>query len=101
MYDLIVSNPPYIPSKDMKNLSKEIINYEPKSALDGGLDGLDLIKKVIYKSSHLLRRNGLLAIEIGFNQYKRVSSILRHYRFREISREYDINRNVRCIISTK
>jgi len=100
-YDLIVSNPPYIPSKDIKNLSKDIINYEPKTALDGGLDGLDLIRKVIYKSSHLLKRNGLLAIEIGFNQYKRVSSILRRYRFREISKEYDYNRNVRCIISTK
>lgn len=100
-YDLIVSNPPYIPSKDIKNLSKDIINHEPIIALDGGLDGLDLIKKVIYKSSNLLKRNGLLAIEIGFNQYKRVSSILRHYRFREISREYDYNRNVRCIISTK
>ena len=100
-YDLIVSNPPYIPSKDIKNLSKDIINYEPKTALDGGLDGLDLIKKVIYKSSHLLKRNGLLAIEIGFNQYRRVSSILRRYRFREISKEYDYNRNVRCIISTK
>jgi len=100
-YDLIVSNPPYIPTKDIKNLSKDIINYEPKVALDGGLDGLDLIKKVIYKSSHLLKINGLLAIEIGFNQYKRVSSILRHYRFKEISKEYDYNRNVRCIISTK
>jgi len=100
-YDLIVSNPPYIPSKDIKNLSKDIINYEPKVTLDGGLDGLDLIKKVIYKSSHLLKINGLLAIEIGFNQYKRVSSILRHYRFKEISKEYDYNRNVRCIISTK
>ena len=101
MYDLIISNPPYIPSKDIKNLSKEIINYEPKTALDGGLDGLDLIKKVIYKSSHLLKRNGLLAIEIGFNQYKKVSSILKRHKFREISREYDNNRNVRCIISTK
>ena len=100
-YDLIVSNPPYIPTKDIKNLSKDIINYEPKVALDGGLDGLDLIKKVIYKSSHLLKINGLLAIEIGFNQYKRVSSILRHYRYKEISKEYDYNRNVRCIISTK
>ena len=100
-YDLIVSNPPYIPSKDIKNLSKDIINYEPKTALDGGLDGLDLIKKVIYKSSHLLKRNGLLAIEIGFNQYERVSSILRRYRFREISKECDYKRNVRCIISTK
>tara|TARA_B100000315_G_scaffold216436_1_gene216298 strand:- start:1004 stop:1840 length:837 start_codon:yes stop_codon:yes gene_type:complete len=101
MYDLIVSNPPYIPSKDIKNLSKEVIKYEPKTALDGGLDGLDLTKKVIYKSSHLLKRNGLLAIEIGFNQYTRVSSILRRYRFREISRECDNNRNVRCIISTR
>ena len=100
-YDLIVSNPPYIPSKDIKNLSKDIINHEPIIALDGGLDGLDLIKKVIYKSSNLLKRNGLLAIEIGFNQYKRVSSILRYYGFRETSKECDYNRNVRCIISTK
>ena len=100
-YDLIVSNPPYIPSRDIKNLSKDIIHYEPKIALDGGIDGLDLIKKIIYKSKHLLKRNGLLALEIGFNQYPKVSSILKHHRFREMSKEYDYNRNVRCIISTK
>ena len=100
-YDLIVSNPPYIPSRDIKNLSKDIIHYEPKIALDGGIDGLDLIKKIIYKSKHLLKRNGLLALEIGFNQYSKVSSILKHHRFREMSKEYDYNRNVRCIISTK
>ena len=100
-YDLIVSNPPYIPSKDIKNLSKDIINYEPLVALNGGLDGLDLIRKVIYKSNSLLKRNGLLAIEIGFNQYLKVSSLLRQYRFREMSRECDHNHNVRCIISTK
>ena len=100
-YDLIVSNPPYIPSREIKNLSKDIIHYEPKIALDGGIDGLDLIKKIIYKSKHLLKRNGLLALEIGFNQYSKVSSILRHHRFREMSKEYDYNRNVRCIISTK
>ena len=100
-YDLIVSNPPYILSKDIKNLSKDIINYEPKIALDGGIDGLDLIKKVIYKSKHLLKRNGLFGLEIGFNQYRKVSTILRHYKFREISKEYDYKRNVRCIISTK
>ncbi len=100
-YDLIVSNPPYIPSRDIKNLSKDIIHYEPKIALDGGIDGLDLIKKIIYKSKHLLKRNGLLALEIGFNQYSKVTSILRRHRFREMSKEYDYNRNVRCIISTK
>ena len=100
-YDLIVSNPPYIPSKDIKNLSKDIINYEPLVALNGGLDGLDLIRKVIYKSNSLLKRNGLLAIEIGFNQYLKVSSLLRQCGFREMSRECDHNHNVRCIISTK
>jgi len=100
-YDLIVSNPPYIPSKDIKKLSKDIINFEPKEALDGGLDGLDLIKKVIYKSNILLKRNGMLALEIGFGQYRRVSEILRKYKFKEYSKINDYNGNVRCIITTK
>ena len=100
-YDLIISNPPYIPSKDIKNLSKDIIHHEPKSALDGGIDGLDLIKKVIYKSNHLLKGNGLLVIEIGFNQYRKVADILKRSKFREIGTEFDYNNNVRCIISTK
>jgi len=100
-YDLIVCNPPYIPSKDIKKLSKDIIKFEPKEALDGGLDGLDLIKKVIYKSNILLKRNGMLALEIGFGQYRRVSEILGHYKFKEYSKIYDYNDNVRCIITTK
>jgi release factor glutamine methyltransferase len=100
-YDLIVSNPPYIPSKDIKNLSKDIINHEPLIALDGGIDGLDLIKKVIYKSQYLLKRKGLLALEIGHSQYQKVSNILKDHGYREISKEYDFNCNVRCIISTK
>ena len=100
-YDLIVSNPPYILSKDIKNLDKDIINHEPKLALDGGADGLDLIKKVIYKSNRLLKRNGILALEIGFNQYRKVSDILKNRGFREIAKECDYKSNVRCIISTK
>ena len=100
-YDLIVSNPPYIPSRDIKNLSKDIINYEPLTALDGGVDGLDLIKKVIYKSNHLLKRMGMLALEVGHNQYRRALSILRYNGYRAMSKECDYNRNVRCIISTK
>ena len=100
-YDLIVSNPPYIPSRDIKNLSRDIINYEPLIALDGGVDGLDLIKKVIYKSNYLLKKEGMLALEIGWDQYRKVSGILRCHGYREMSKEYDYNRNVRCIISTK
>ena len=100
-YDLIVSNPPYIALKDMKNLSKDILNYEPLIALKGGLDGLDLIKKVIYKSKYLLKSNGLFGIEVGTNQYFKVLNILKKNGFRELHKEYDCNRNVRCIISTK
>ena len=100
-YDLVISNPPYIALKDMKNLSKDIINYEPLIALEGGLDGLDLIKKVIYKSIRLLKKNGLLVIEIGNNQYLKVSALFRRYGFREMSKVCDYKRNVRCIIGTK
>jgi len=100
-FDLIVSNPPYVPSGEIKNLSREIVEYEPRKAIDGGPDGLDLIKKVIYKSTKLLKRNGLLFIEIGYRQYKKVSNILRFQGYREVDKEIDYNQNVRCIISTK
>ena len=100
-YDLIVSNPPYIPSKEIKKLSKDIRDYEPDIALNGGKDGLDLIKKVIYKSSKLLKNNGLFAIEIGANQYLRVLAIMNKCGFRVVGKEFDYNDNVRCIISTK
>ena len=71
-FDLIVSNPPYIKRKDIKNLSDDIKRYEPRMALDGGNDGLDLIKKVIYKSKNILKIKGLLALEIGNEQIKKV-----------------------------
>ena len=100
-YDLIVSNPPYIPYSNLKNLSNDIRDYEPLIALNGGIDGLDLIKKVIYKSNTLLKRGGLLAIEIGNHQYIKVSSILKQNGYRETGKEFDYNHNVRCIISTK
>jgi len=100
-YNLVISNPPYIPLKDMKNLSEDITKYEPLVALRAGFDGLDLIKKVIYKSNYLLKKNGLLVIEIGNNQYLKVSALLKRSNFREVSKEYDYKRNVRCIIVTK
>ena len=100
-YDLIVSNPPYMPFKEIRNLTKDIINFEPIVALNGGKDGLDLIKKVIYKSTKLLKKGGLLAIEIGNKQYPKVSDLLNQLGFKEMSKLYDYNRNVRCIISTK
>ena len=82
-------------------MTKDIINFEPIVALNGGKDGLDLIKKVIYKSTKLLKKGGLLAIEIGNKQYPKVSDLLNQLGLKEMSKLYDYNRNVRCIISTK
>ena len=68
-FDLIVSNPPIYKKFDSKNLEDDIKIYEPKIALDGGNDGLDVIKKVIYKSKKILKINGTLAcLEIGREQ---------------------------------
>ena len=100
-YDLIVSNPPYIESKDIKNLSDDIKKFEPRMALDGGNDGLDLIKKVIYKSKYILKVNGLLALEIGNEQIKKVSNILidNKFRIKEVIKDY--KNNVRCVLAQK
>ena len=98
-FDLIVSNPPYIPVSQIKNLSKDIKQFEPRNALDGGNDGLDVIKKVIYKSTTILKRNGLLAIEIGNEQYKKVLQILSLYGFRNRFLIKDYQKNIRCLIS--
>ena len=98
-FDLIVSNPPYIMRKDIKNLSDDIKNFEPKMALDGGNDGLDLIKKVIYKSKEILKINGTLALEIGNEQIKKVSKILLDNKFRINCVIKDYRNNVRCVLA--
>ena len=98
-FDLIVSNPPYISRYDIKNLSDDIKKYEPRMALDGGNDGLDLIKKVIYKSKDILKINGMLALEIGNEQIKKVSKILldNNFRIKQVIRDY--KNNVRCVLA--
>ena len=98
-FDLIVSNPPYIKRKDIKNLSNDIKIYEPRMALDGGNDGLDLIKKVIYKSKYILKIKGTLALEIGNEQIKKVSKILidNNFRVKQVTKDY--KNNVRCLIA--
>ena len=100
-YDLIVSNPPYIKKFDLNKLSREVINYEPKLALDGGLDGLSVIKKVIKKSSELIKTHGKLILEIGYDQKEQVKKILNENSFYVNESIKDLAENDRCIISTK
>ena len=99
-FDLIVSNPPYIKSNEMKYLAEDIRKYEPRIALDGGNDGLDLIKKVIYKTKYILKVNGMLSLEIGNEQFKKVSEILIKKNFKIEHTVKDYKENIRCIIST-
>ena len=98
-FDLIVSNPPYIESKYIKNLDEDIKRFEPLIALDGGNDGLDVIRKVIYKSRKILKVNGKLALEIGNKQYLKVSKILFDNNFRVEIKIRDFKKNIRCLIS--
>ena len=98
-FDLIVSNPPYIKSRDLKKLEDDIKLYEPKIALDGGNDGLDLIKKVIYKAKEILKANGRLALEISNEQVLQVSKILEKNNFRIEYFVNDYKDNIRSLIS--
>ena len=100
-YDLIVSNPPYIKTSDLKYLESDVIKFEPKLALDGGLDGLSVIRKVIKKSSELLKKNGKFILEIGFDQKNKVIKLLNNKGFYINSTVKDLANNDRCIISTK
>ena len=100
-YDLIVSNPPYIKYIDLKYLEKDVIKFEPKLALEGGLDGLSEIRKVIKKSSELIKKNGKFVLEIGFDQKNKVISLLKKKGFYINSISKDLANNDRCIVCTK
>ena len=100
-YDLIISNPPYIKNKDLKYLEKDVIGFEPKLALNGGFDGVSVVRKVISKSSKLIKKNGRLFLEIAFDQRKVVEKILKKNGFYINKVLRDFAKNERCIISTK
>jgi len=100
-YDLIISNPPYIKTIDLKYLEKDVIDFEPTNALNGGLDGLSEIKKVINNSTKLIKKNGKLVLEIAFDQKNLVVNLLRKKGFYINKTVRDYANNYRCIISTK
>ena len=100
-YDLIISNPPYIDRNTINGLDKDVRDHEPRIALDGGLDGYTKIRLVIKKSSNLIKKNGKLFLEIGFDQAKETLKILNMYGFYNNKIVKDLAKKNRCIISTK
>ena len=100
-YDIIVSNPPYINKFDLNNLEDGVVKFEPKLALYGGVDGSDCIKKIIYKSSKILKRKGKLILEIAHDQKNCVLKILKKENFYVNKIVKDFSNISRSIVSTK
>jgi release factor glutamine methyltransferase len=100
-FDIITSNPPYIPTKDIDALSDEV-KKEPILALDGGIDGLDIIKFLVNDGLSYLNENGKMLIEFGFDQEKEMRALLEgRSDIRSYEILYDYGKNPRCVVIYK
>ncbi|TCU79077.1 release factor glutamine methyltransferase [Tissierella praeacuta] len=100
-FQIIVSNPPYIASEEIETLDITVKDFEPRSALDGGVDGLDFYRKITPESRKYLKDNGLLIYEIGYNQGEEVRNILIDEGFREVSILKDLQGHTRVVLGIK
>lgn len=96
-FDIIVSNPPYIRKEELAQLDIEVREYEPITALDGGMDGLDFYRAIVEEAPAYLKDKGLLAFEIGYNQAKDVACLMENY-FSDIKIIKDLDKNDRVVI---
>ena len=99
-YDIIVSNPPYIKANKLRYLERDVL-FEPKLALNGGVDGFSKIRKVINKSAILIKKNGKFILEIDFTQKNKVKKLLEKKGFYINKVFKDYAKKDRCIVSTK
>ena len=97
IFDIIISNPPYIPTNDIENLQDEVRLYEPRIALDGGLDGLDFYRKIAEQSQKVLKNNGDIFLEIGYNQHKDIKNIFEKNNFKFINFKKDLSGIIRIL----
>lgn len=95
-FDIIVSNPPYIETKTIDTLDVQVQN-EPKIALDGGLDGLDFYRDILKNSKKYLKENGIIAMEIGYNQGKSVTDLFKT-QYENVYCKKDLAGNDRVVV---
>ena len=100
-FDIIISNPPYIPSADIKNLDNEVKNFDPIIALDGGEDGLRDYKQICALAQKLLHDHGYLIFETGINQADDVIKIAEKNGLKQVKIAKDYNNIDRCVILKK
>lgn len=99
--DMIVSNPPYIPSQDIQSLDEEVKNYDPMLALDGGEDGLHHYRQIAKVSSPLLKEGGYILLEVGIYQAQEVAEIFCQAGFNLVKIVSDLGQIARCVILKK
>lgn len=97
IFDVIVSNPPYIRTADIESLSIEVRDHDPRIALDGGADGLEFYRRIITGAKEHLRKGGDLLLEIGYDQAKDVSEMMRNNGFIEVQTVKDFGGNDRVV----
>ena len=99
-FDLVLSNPPYIPSAEIDRLEPEVACYEPRLALDGGKDGLDAYRAIARWMPNLLANKGELIVEFGAGQAEAVCAIFAQHGITEAQLECDLAGRPRCFIAT-
>ncbi|WP_375671257.1 peptide chain release factor N(5)-glutamine methyltransferase [Bartonella sp. CL434QHHD] len=97
-FDFIVSNPPYIPAKDIKKLAKEVRLHDPLRALIGGEDGLNFYRKLAHEAANYLKENGYIAVEIGFSQENEVCNLFEKNGFQCLEVRKDLSGIPRALL---
>ena len=97
-FDVIVSNPPYIPTADIALLDKDVKNFDPIQALDGGHDGLDDYRRLSLRIEEVLKQNGLVFFEIGQGQYMDVTTIMEKKGFQLVEFYHDLGQIIRVLV---
>lgn len=97
VFDVIISNPPYIESEVIFSLMPEVRDYEPAGALDGGADGLVIYRRIVEESPEYLNKHGMLCVEIGYNQGRQVSELMQKRGFSSIEVRKDLAGNARMV----
>lgn len=100
-FDLIISNPPYIVTSVIPTLDRDVANFDPMLALDGGTDGLDAYRALIPSLSHLLSPGGFAVLEVGIGQISPVKSLMKQFNLVEITVANDLSGKERCVCAKK
>ena len=100
-FDLIVSNPPYVPLGDIAGLARDVREFDPPRALDGGPDGLEAYRRIAGGAGGHLAPKGHIVLEIGAGQENAVNNLLKGQGFAQESRHFDLSRHVRCLVFSR